>query len=87
MKTISGNTAYRAKFAGDTLLRTNGRGPFWRSFDNCFEMGDGDEVVRRIVRRANKNPALRQAIENSGPERRERIIATADAAIAKAEGK
>ncbi len=68
MKTTSGDAAYRAKFAGDYILRSGGRPTqgFRRSFDNCFEMNDGDEVVARIMRRAYKNPALREAIENMG---------------------
>lgn len=29
-----------------------------RSFDTCFEMGDGDEVVAALVKRARRNPRL-----------------------------
>jgi hypothetical protein len=29
-----------------------------RAFDTCFEMGDGDEVVSALVRRAKKNQRL-----------------------------
>lgn len=32
--------------------------PFTRAFDDCFEMGDGDEVVRIIKERAKSDPAL-----------------------------
>ncbi len=32
--------------------------PFTRALDNCFGMGDGDEVVRIVFERAKKNPAL-----------------------------
>lgn len=33
-----------------------------RSFDTCFEMGDGDLVVTALVRRAMKNPRLKEKI-------------------------
>ena len=33
-----------------------------RAFDNCFENGDGDEVVTHLVRRSEESPALRSAI-------------------------
>jgi hypothetical protein len=33
--------------------RTSGR-----AFSNCFEMGDGDDVVREIVRRAAKDAEI-----------------------------
>lgn len=32
--------------------------PFTRRFDDCFEMGDGDEVVRIVKERAKRDPAL-----------------------------
>lgn len=33
-----------------------------RSFDTCFGMGDGDLVVAALVRRAMKNPRLKEKI-------------------------
>jgi len=36
-----------------------------RSFDTCFEMWDGDEVVTALVRRTEKNARLRKAIADS----------------------
>lgn len=33
-----------------------------RSFDDCFEQGDGDAVVTALVRRAAKNPELHRGI-------------------------
>ena len=38
------------------------RGIQSRRFDTCFEMSDGDAVVTAIVRRARKNPKLREAL-------------------------
>ena len=48
-KTITGNTSYRKSYATQCLISgsTNSR-----AFDNCFEMGDGDEVVFHIMKRA-----------------------------------
>jgi len=61
MKTISGDLTYRVKFASACLMRPP-KGGMRHSFDNCFEMGDGDEVVRRILRNAKKNPRLAEAL-------------------------
>lgn len=33
-----------------------------RTFDTCFEMGDGDQVVRALVKRSTKNDRLRDAL-------------------------
>lgn len=49
--TIRGNTSYRANYAKQCILR-GGNATNTRAFNNCFEMGDGDEVVRRIMRYA-----------------------------------
>ena len=32
--------------------------PFTRELDNCFEMGDGDEVISIIKERAKRDPML-----------------------------
>lgn len=31
-----------------------------RPFSSCFEMGDGDDVVKEIVCRANKDPEIEE---------------------------
>ena len=49
--TITGNTSYRKSYALQSLIKTHS--PNTRAFDNCFEMGDGDEVVRHIIAYAN----------------------------------
>jgi hypothetical protein len=33
-----------------------------RAFDNCFENGDGDQVVAELTRRADRDPKLHAAI-------------------------
>lgn len=50
-KTITGGLGYRKQFALKAILenRTNSR-----NFDNCFEMGDGDEVLKFIMQKATK---------------------------------
>lgn len=49
----------RVNFAAATITRG---GAHTRRFDTCFEMYDGDLVVTALVRRADKNPNLRDAI-------------------------
>lgn len=39
------------------------KNPFTRRLDDCFEMGDGDEVVRIIAERAKKNPVLLERVQ------------------------
>jgi len=34
------------------------RGPTSRRFDDCFENGDGDQIVAALVERSTKNPRL-----------------------------
>lgn len=48
-KTITGNTAYRKQYATQCIVRGS---TDTRAFSNCFEMGDGDEVVKHIMHRA-----------------------------------
>jgi len=45
-KTISGGLAYRKQYAIQCLLK----GVSTRARDNCYEMGDGDDVVRHIMK-------------------------------------
>jgi hypothetical protein len=47
--------SYRVAFACAVMLA--GRNTT-RTFDSCFEMGDGNDVAARIYRRALKNPRL-----------------------------
>jgi len=54
------------KFGRDGLAR-----PYCRSFDNCFEMDDGDAVVWALMHRAVRNSAtgdthLERGIRNLG---------------------
>jgi hypothetical protein len=49
------NYAIRCFFRGRSATQT-------RSFDDCFEMHDGDLVVTAIVRRARRDSDLYQAI-------------------------
>jgi len=50
------------KFGRDQLKR-----PYTRSFDNCFEMGDGNAVVWSLMHEAtNGNDDLKRGIENMG---------------------
>jgi len=37
-----------------------------RSFADCFEMNDGDQVVAEIIKRANKKPNLKQVLIDRG---------------------
>jgi len=50
---------YRVDYAARCLIQ--GR-THTRTFDSCFEMGDGDEVVAALMQRALHNPRLDQAI-------------------------
>lgn len=37
-----------------------------RTFDDCFEMGDGTAVVREIVRQSSVSPEIRAAVVRHG---------------------
>lgn len=54
---------YRVRYAIATILRD--RIANEGAFKNCFEMEDGDEVVRIILRRGLKNSKLRAALHRS----------------------
>lgn len=54
---------YRIRYALSNILRD--RVVNEGAFLNCFEMGDGDEVIRAILRRGLKNPKLRVALRRS----------------------
>lgn len=49
-KTITGGLSYRKQYALQCILKDIRT----RAFDNCFEMGDGDDVVRYIMKRATE---------------------------------
>lgn len=55
--------SYRVSYAIATILRD--RIVNEGAFQTCFEMEDGDEVIRAILRRGLKNPKLRAALETS----------------------
>jgi hypothetical protein len=55
--------AYRLRYAIANIVRD--RVVNEGAFRNCFEMGDGDEVIRTILRRGLKNPKLRAALRRS----------------------
>lgn len=40
-------------------------GPFNRTFDACFEMSDGDQVCKAILKRATKNIKLATALRSN----------------------
>ena len=54
-KTLIGTTQDRINFAAQVILR---EGSTTRNFDNCFEMGDADNVGAGLYKRALKNPKL-----------------------------
>jgi hypothetical protein len=65
VKTINpDNFKYRVDYAAQCFTK----GIQSRSFDNCFEMFDGDAVIVALIRRANKNERLKQAIRRGWSE-------------------
>ncbi len=52
-------TQHRVNFVCAYILR--GR-QTTRTFDGCFEMGDGDMVAAKVYRRALRNPRLMAAL-------------------------
>lgn len=59
---IAENAPFRKALAEAIYLYGNARLRGSRAFDNCFEMGDGDEIVTYLVERARANPDLHAAI-------------------------
>ncbi len=55
MSPYTGTTQDRINFAASYI--SQGRNTS-RTFDTCFEMGDGDAVYAGLLRRAKKNPRL-----------------------------
>jgi hypothetical protein len=60
-KEISNDFNTRVNYA-ISCMKTKRTGT--RSFDNCFEMWDGDFVVTAILRRALKNPKFEIVLKN-----------------------
>jgi hypothetical protein len=57
------SAAERATIAANLLKGTKERNKdLGREFDDCFEMGDGDEVLRLLIERAYDDLALRIAV-------------------------
>lgn len=56
-------TKQRAEFAIETLRRYGRKD---RAFEQCFEMGDGDAVYQEIMRHADQDAALVDAINGQG---------------------
>src|SRR5215469_8266527 len=57
------SAAARAAIAANLLKETKGRNEdLGREFDDCFEMDDGDEVLRLLIERAKDDLALRIAV-------------------------
>lgn len=55
--------AYRIQYAQQCIMR--GMESTTRTFDTCFEMGDGHEVALALLRRGLKNEKLREAMYRS----------------------
>ena len=53
-------SAYARATIAIRILKTQKK--LYRSFDDCFEMGDGTEVVREIRRKSLHDPELVQAL-------------------------
>lgn len=53
----------RATIARNLLIRTR-RGLLSRSFDNCFEMGDADQVLQLLIERVPLDEEFRAAVFN-----------------------
>lgn len=58
-----GQLSYRLRYAITTILRD--RFADEGAFHICFEMEDGDEVIRRILLLGLKNPKLRTSLRSS----------------------
>lgn len=61
----------RARIALEQFGRDGSATPYCRSFDNCFEMDDGNAVVWALMHRALRNsatgkPELEHGIRNLG---------------------
>jgi len=63
---INAKTAkQRANIAAIMLKRNKN---FTRAFDDCFEMGDGDEVMNILIEKTAKDPVLARNIKSKMPK-------------------
>lgn len=58
------NAKERATIAANMIKKNN---RFDRPFDDCFEMGDGNEVMNYIIEKARKDVRLAIAIKEKMP--------------------
>lgn len=52
--------------AGEAIRQLKTRKTLGRSFDDCFEMGDGTAVVRIVIARANADKDLANIVRERG---------------------
>jgi len=56
----------RATIAARMIMAHKPSNGFPRSFDDCFEMNDGTEVVAELLRRAESKPEFKAALVANG---------------------
>jgi len=54
----------RATIAANMIKKQNN---FYRAFDDCFEMNDGNEVMEWLIKKTAKDPVLALNIKNKMP--------------------
>lgn len=54
----------RASIAAIMIIKNKS---FYRAFDDCFEMGDGDEVMEYLIQKTAKNSILAINIKTKMP--------------------
>jgi len=55
----------RASIAANMIKKQDN---FYRAFDDCFEMGDGDEVMNWIIKKTATDPILAYNIKKKMPK-------------------
>lgn len=65
MATEATNARQRATIAVNIIKNNNNI--FTRSFDDCFEMNDGNEVMNYIIEKVRRDKKLAMAILNKCP--------------------
>lgn len=55
----------RANIAANMIKRQN---HFYRAFDDCFEMGDGHEVMKILIEKTSKDPVLARNFKEKLPD-------------------
>jgi hypothetical protein len=58
---------YSQRLAIAERLYLDHKNPDCRALDNCFEMGDGDDIAAALVAKAMQNDDLKQAISRRTP--------------------